>query len=321
LQLINVVENISPVGNGNITRFETSWIDPATETIQIATAFLKSSALSQVNDLNSVSQEQLGIVSSIKKFLDEATFEKTVNSIVSAVDEFLKPLYEKNSQINNQIESIKRGIDSAFEIPLDILSIAGQTQELIQLPSLIVDDINAKLDAYNNFLNAILQLSPETSDTENINIVSVQELALMSYISAVSFLIPTGELLNRPQTIEIINSLSDSFNNIINTLDASQELYENQSIDLQYFSQSESFNNSAIIIATVNAYLIRSIFDLAIEKRFKIDHPRTPLDITISEYGSLGINDSNFQLFLDSNELKNNDILILSSGREVVVYA
>ena len=321
LQLINVIENISPVDTGNITRFNTSWLDPATEVVQIATAFLKSSALSQVNDLNSISQDQLNNVSNIDKFLSAATFEKTVNDIVATVDKFLKPLYEKNSQINSQIESIKRGIDSAFEIPLDVLSLAGQVQELIQLPALIIEDINAKLDAYQNFLNAILNLSPETTDTENINIVSLQELALMSYVSAISFLVPTGELSNRPQTVEIINSISDSFNDIVNTLDASQELYEDQSIDLQYFSQSESFNNSALIIATVNAYLIKSIFDLAIEKRFKIDRPRTPLDITISEYGSLGIDDSNFQLFLDSNKLKNNDILILPSGREVVVYA
>lgn len=321
LQLVSVIENVSPIDSGNITRFITNWIESTATTQEITESLLRSDALSQVNDLNSISSDQLESVSNTDKFISAAMFEKTVNDVVSIVDTFLKPLYELNAEINNQIQSIKRGIDSAFEIPLDVISLAGQVQELIQLPALIDTDIDAKLNAYQNFLNAILQLSPETSDVESLNIVSVQELSAMSYVSAITYTISTGELSNRSQTVEIINLISNSFNDIINTLDASQELYENQSIDLQYFSQSESFNNSALIVATVNAYLIKSIFDLAIEKRFKIDRARTPLDITISEYGSLGINDSNFQLFLDSNKLKNNDILILPSGREVVVYA
>lgn len=68
------------------------------------------------------------------------------------------------------------------------------------------------------------------------------------------------------------------------------------------------------------AYLLRSVFDLSVEKRFKLEKRRAPIEITISEYGSLGDDDSNFQLFIDSNGLKGNDILILPEGREVVVY-
>ena len=42
--------------------------------------------------------------------------------------------------------------------------------------------------------------------------------------------------------------------------------------------------------------------------------------ITIDEYGELGDNDINYDLFISSNNLKGNDILLLEAGREVVVY-
>lgn len=320
LQLISTIENISPISSGNVTSFDLAFIEPSDETTEISVSFLRSSALSQVDDLNSISLEQTGNVSDLNDSLSASKFESTVNNVVSAVESSLKPIYEQNNKINAQILSIKRGIDASFTIALDVLSIAGQVQELIQLPSLIITDINSKLNAYQNFADAIFNLSPEESSISDLNIVSVQELALMSYLSAVSYAISTGILSDRSQTIEIINSISDTFNDIINNLDASQEVYKNNSINTQYFSQSESFNTSALLMSTISAYLIKNIFDLAIEKRFKIDKPRTPLDITISEYGTLGINDINLQLFIDSNKLKSNDILILPAGREVVVY-
>ena len=320
LQLISAIENISPISSGNVTSFDLAFVEPSADTTEISTSFLRSSALSQVDDLNSVSLEQAGNVSDLNDSLSASKFESTVNSVVSAVESALKPLYEQNNKINAQILSIKRGIDASFTIALDVLSIAGQVQELIQLPSLIITDINAKLNAYQNFADAIFNLSPEESGISDLNIISVQELALMSYLSVVAFAISTGLLSDRPQTVEIINDISGTFSNIIDNLDASQTIYEDNSIDTQYFSQSESFNTSALLMATISAYLIKNIFDLAIEKRFKIDKPRTPLDITIQEYGTLGIDDMNLQLFIDSNKLKANDILILPAGREVVVY-
>jgi hypothetical protein len=60
--------------------------------------------------------------------------------------------------------------------------------------------------------------------------------------------------------------------------------------------------------------------NLAIERRFTLDRPRAPIEIAITEYGGLGANDFNLDLFIYSNDLHGKDIMLLARGREVVVY-
>lgn len=320
LQLVLCSENIAPIEFGNITQFTTEWIEPLQEIIEVTPVQLKASALNQIDNLNSVTSEQFNNIVTVDMFSKISALEKTTQDIVSAVDVTLKPIYELNDTIASQILSIKNGIDLFFIGTINVLSLAGQIQQLIQLPSLVKTDIKAKINAYINFANSILNILPEESSKENLNIIAIKELALTSYFAASVFIAATGILQSRVESIEIIDQITDAFNDSINSLDATQELYENVNIDIQYFSQSESFNESTKITATALSYLIKNIFDLVIEKKIILKKMRTPLEITITEYGSLGNSDENFELFVSSNKLKNNDILILPSGREVLVY-
>jgi hypothetical protein len=42
--------------------------------------------------------------------------------------------------------------------------------------------------------------------------------------------------------------------------------------------------------------------------------------VAIEEYGELGEDDSNLDLFIDSNRLEGDEYLIMPKGRELVVY-
>jgi len=91
-------------------------------------------------------------------------------------------------------------------------------------------------------------------------------------------------------------------------------------IDTQYFSQSASFSDSLGLIAQAAQFLLLKSFDLAVEKRFNLKTDEAPIFTTIKEYGTLGEGDANFDFFIETNNLKGNDILLMKSGREVVVY-
>ena len=190
----------------------------------------------------------------------------------------------------------------------------------IMMPALAIEDIKSRLDAYQNFADAIFNLSPDTPSNEGRNIVSVQEMALSACLASYSFISVTGDITSRSQTVEIIDNNAELFTDITDNLDTTQELFINNSIDMQYFSQSESFNDAIRMNALTLQYLLRALFDLAIEKRFILDRFWAPIEITIKEYGTLGPEDINFDLFIASNFLKGNEIFILPPGREVVVY-
>ena len=321
LQLISVKENIEPVESGNVTQFDMEWIEPLKDS-EVPSLFQQRSTIdSQIDELNSTSSDQIDSNVLQETAAQTSSFEATVNSVVKSVEKFLAPVYELQAEINSQVLSIKRGVNSLLSAPvLDIVSIAGQIQALVQLPALAIADVNSRIEAYQGFISAALDFSPDTAQTKDRNIVAVQELALTSALASISFVSSTGELASRLQAIELINLNTELFKDITDALDATQELFKDEIIDDQYFSQSESYSDALLMISQTISYLLRSAFDLSIEKRFVLEKMRSPIEITISEYGDLGEDDINFDLFITSNGLKGNDILILPEGREVLVY-
>lgn len=321
LQLVSASESITPIENGNMTQFDTEWIEPLDEEVVVSAAALQAETESSVDDVNEASSNQLNSnilqtsASAIKKF------QSSVEAIKSKVESTLKPIYEASAEINAQMSAVKRGIDDTLSvIPIDVISIAGQIQNLIQLPALAISDIQARLSAYRSFVDSIIGDDFEGDGLAGRNEIASNEIALVSVMAAASELTALGETLNRTQAIDFIESNLVMYDDIINYLDNAQELFITEKIDEQYFSQSESFSKLSTTVALSTAFLLRSIFDLSVEKRIKLKKHRAPIEITITEYGSLGDNDENFDFFIATNELNGDEILILPPGREVVVY-
>lgn len=321
LQLTRATEQVSPVDSGNITRFETEWIEPIDTVNLPSTSQLRATVLDQVNDLNETSSDQLGQIAQLATAEETTAFESAVNSVVTSVDTFLKPIYEQNATINAQVNSIKRGIDALISEPvLDVISIAGQVQALVQLPSIAITDVTERISAYRGMIDGILGISPDEPSGRNLNVIGIHELAMVSVMGAVASIGVTGSLTSRAESIELIDSISGFFADITTGLDAVQEIYESNPIEIQYISQLQSFSDGALITARALAFLLRTIFDLSVEKRFVLSKDRTPIEITIAEYGTPGEDDINFDLFIQSNGLNGNEILVLPAGREVVIY-
>lgn len=313
LQLISVTERITPVENGNVTQFDLEWLEPLGASVVVSSAQLQAEVSSGVVTLNDTGAEQLETNITQDTAGKIASFQAAVSAVKNKVESTLAPLYELSDEINSQISAVKRSIDDTLSIiPIDVLSIAGQVQALIQLPALAVQDIGARIDAYENMAAAIFAGDGEGDR----NTVAVNELALTALIGAFSESVVTGELENRVQAIDFIESTNAIFTDITNYLDDAQALYLAEDIEDQYFSQSASFSTAYNSIGLTVAYLLRSSFDLAIEKRFALLKNRAPIEITITEYGDV----EQFDFFISTNSLTGDDILVLPAGREVVVY-
>lgn len=311
-----------PITSGNITDVETEWIEPLEPDVVASAAELQATTATQIETVNEVAAEQLERNTFQETAAEVSGFRAAVLDVVANVEQWLEGISSAAADITAEMEAIKRDIDAVLAVvPLDVIAVAGQLQELIQLPARAIQDTQARLDAYRNFADGIsLTLTPETSTTADYNRVTTQELALTAALGAVSGVSSTGTLFSRVEAVEAIEFNLTLFNDIINALDASQILFEGKSIDVQYFSQSQSFSVSGRLNALVMAYLLRAAFDLKVEKRFVLDRRRNPVMVTIEEYGDLGENDSNLDLFLDSNKIEGDEHLIMSKGRELVVY-
>ena len=125
---------------------------------------------------------------------------------------------------------------------------------------------------------------------------------------------------NSPSPCTCLRVAKEHFDEITARLDAVQDDFKDSPIETQYFSQSSSYASAAKMIGNTVRFLLIQAYDLAIEKRFTLDVPKAPIQIVIEEYGSLGENDVNLDLFISANGLKGDDILYLPAGREVLTY-
>lgn len=320
LQLVSFSEAIQPVTSGNITVVSTEWLEVTDFSGEVSGSQLSSSVISLDTLLQSTGADQFNGVVSLNTADKIGAFTGAVNNVANAFNVVLTPITDTVATVQAQADSIKRGIDTGLDGVIDVLSIAGQVQALVALPNQIVTDINSKLDTYQRFADTILSGSPENASPANINVVAVQELTLTATIGAVGVASVATELTTRQAVIDSVGRNLGLFNTVTDGLDVVQEIFEDENLNRSYFSQSQSYVDAAQTVAKTVEYLIKSAFDLAVEKKILLTEPTNPVMIAMQEYDGPGEGDENINLFYESNELSGNECLLLPVGKVVVVY-
>lgn len=321
LQLAVVVEKNEPITNGNNTQMDLEWFEPLEDDQLISSAKLAADIEAQIAELNAQAALQMEELADQNSTFSIQSLKNAYNQASAFITKGLETITELNADISRIMNNVQRAINSALTLPLiAISSISSQIQVLSQTPALALTNIQERLDTYESLGNTFFGIQPNEPSFAGRNEVAVKELVLTSVLTTMPLIVTTGDIQTRSEAILFAEFLADYFDRITAELDLTQELFEGSTIDVAYYSQSTSYNDMAKLISLAIQYLLRASFDLKIEKRFTLKKDRTPIEITISEYGGLGDNDENLDLFLSSNKLKNNDILLLPAGREVVVY-
>jgi hypothetical protein len=321
LQPISFAPADEPVTSGNVTDINTEWIEPLELAVIPSASELQGAVANQINEVNETASDQLDTSVFQKTAAEIAEFRTAALDVVANVESHLEGISKISATITAEMEAIKRDIDAVLAIvPLDVVAVAGQIQALVQLPARAIQDTQARLDAYQNFAAGIGLISPETPGTPSYNRVAIQETALTASFAAVADVSSTGVLQSRAESVGVIETVQALFKDATDALDATQELFEGASIDKQYFSQSQSYSDSALLIAQTVTYLLRAAFDLKVEKRFVLDRARNPVMVCIEEYGDLGDGDVNLDFFNDTNKIEEGEFSLMPKGRELVVY-
>lgn len=321
LQPLNVTENIQPIESGSVTVFDTEWLQPVPPTSILSIAQLAATIRTQSRTVDDVALSHMTDTAKQQSVEQVNSIKNATESTLSVYDKTVASLLEFSGEVAAEAAAIRRGIaDTLDTTPLDLTVLGGQIQAIVRTPSKITGDILQTLKPFADFIDQMSALPDEEADQNYLNILSIRELFLTSANSAVALVSASNPPGTRAQALEAADLVSSEFQIITDGLDGAQTQFEALRVDQQYFSQSTSFVESAQITAAATRYLLEASFDLAVEKRFTLDRERAPIEITITEYGELGDDDSNFDLFIASNQLKADDILLLPAGREVVIY-
>lgn len=321
LQAVSITEQVRPVESGNITLFETEWLEVAPDITVASVSELAAGVQSTADDAvnEAIQQFEEGVVQESASEVNATV--AGVEKGLSAFDEFMADFVATSSEINSEINAIRLGIQNSLSTsPLDLGVLGAQVQSIMNLPANIEADLNRAQQPFRDFADSLSNSLSSDVNPEARNELFVSELFLAGASIAMSRVSVNNEASDRGQALDALAVIGEVFEQITDSLDDAQALYDGELLGDQYFSQSRSFMLTAQTAVAASAFLLRSTYDLAAEKRFTLGEPTAPVKITIDEYGTLGEGDVNFDFVIATNSLHGNDIIMLPAGREVIVY-
>lgn len=260
-----------------------------------------------------------------------------VNDVTSGLDSLSRLSSSIYTEFTNLSAEIKNNIDTLVTTPFNL---ARQIQNLVQLPMLATDNADIRITAYISLYkkSLIFDASDETEFTNGtgagVNILAAAGLNSLTSISAINYsAISTPSVtlddiissdndienlpgyLSRPKIIDTINSVIESAQETAETLSEKASNFNAETFFTQYFDYS--ILSKTIVSKTVKN-LNKRVFDTSKEVTIITDRELTPIQHCADLYQSLELNTLNF--FIQSNNLRGDEIYIVPKNREIVYY-
>lgn len=321
LQPIKFSENIDSVDE-NVTEFRTEWIEPANVERTVSPDELATKALSTALILTEDATTLLQQLRADAYAVVNATIS-IFNRVGGFMDNTIQELTATQAILFESYQTAKAAFNSAlanYGIGSEPDEIAESQIDMATIPVEASTNFSERFSYYQTLSEDLFTLVPETTTEEDFNTIVGLEFGVTLSLLAIAQITATSEFNSRSEIISAIENLNTILEDTITAIEAIQENFSDLRIEQQYYSSTATYTTLINLYTLCFRFLIEQFYNLSVEKRITLTRPRSPLEITVTEYGSLGQDDVFYDLFLNSNELTANEILLLPPGKEIVVY-
>lgn len=336
---MDATEHIESVTSGNITIVEVNFIINLPDSAEESAAQAQAQANFQASN---------GNISAADQFTEAAKQDGPgqIQSIITGVGKAITgakkvlKVIDNASILDPRITAILTSIENTLSGDIiDTAALAGQIQAYIQIFGLGQSDAIDAVTMYADFAAAAIQDVPVQPNDDGLSTIATTELVVLAALigATQSALIgapsqgttasvtaqENGGINSRLKVITVAQKLIDLFESVTEGLDNIQTLYEDRPIDKKYFSQSTAYADMLNSVSKSIRFLLLSLFGLPSEKRITLKKDTFVPQIVKNEYGFIGDETSetaNIDLFIQSNNLIENDIYMLEAGRQVLIY-
>lgn len=321
LQPIKFQEKIDSVEE-NVTEISTEWIEPANVERTVSPDELATSIISTV----------LVLAEDITTLLQQLRTDAyaVVNATISIfnraggfMDNTIQELTATKAILYDSYQTAKAALNSAltnYGIGSEPDEIAEAQIDMATIPVEASTNFSERFSYYQTLSENLFELVPETTKEEDFNTIVGLEFSLTLSLLAIAQITATSEFNSRSEIISALENLDTILEDTINAIEEIQENFSDLRIELQYYSGTAIYTTLMNLYTLCYRFLIEQFYNLKVEKRITLAKRRSPIEITVTEYGSLGKDDIYYDLFLNSNQLTGNEILLLPPNKEVVVY-
>jgi len=317
LTLLSVSRKRAPVTSGEITECTTDWVEPFIQIGGSDSASVRDSVNPLAQGRATSNRDQFKPTQNSASEI--SAIKNATNSKITGYDKYLKPLVGGDfisTSINMQNQLI--GLMSAPR--LDIQTIASQVELLVTLPASVANDISIQIDGYKSAIDNFTDIELSAATPEGKNSALTSELFASAAFSGLLISAAVAEYETKQQAMYAIDSVTDMLNLMISKADAEQELFSDSLIKNQYVTQAENYTNLINGATAIIVSLLNSITGLKTEKKITLLEDRSPLDLVVEYYGSLGLADEHLDFFIETNGLTGDDVLLMRAGAEALFY-
>jgi hypothetical protein len=242
----------------------------------------------------------------------EGVFLQNVALASVPIIDSLEEITEQDSDINASFKTILAAYEEQVKnVLLELGDTALQAILLIRTPSRIKTDIKNEVDIYTTFINSlisVIQISDGTNNPDNtyLYINTMAATGLTALCEAALFSV----IETRPQAVEASQNILDLYDAL--------KLWQDQNITaLEIVDSGETYNTLTQVVSEAVIYLVNVSFDLPQERIEILQNDRNLIEFL----ASVGLNvESNFDNFIQWNDLTADEIEILPKDLEVIYY-
>ncbi|ANO58035.1 hypothetical protein [Shewanella phage SFCi1] len=280
------------------------------ETIGLVYPTTADDAVSQVRALveaaGAAQAAQLAEAGVLDTAVQRADFLSRYNAALGQVSSQLGPITETVASAQRQFDAIQQSINRGIDVLIkDPLTLAFQTQQLINTPARIVGQVQGRIDAYNNLFQG---LTGKDADVETQ--LANTDLYSSGVVTASALSLTTSTYANRPEAINAAEL-------ILQQGDELAAWRDNNYNALDVIDTGGSWQATQELIATTAGALVQLSFGLAQERRITLGSARSIVDLTYELYGTT---DSKLDALINDNNLSGDEIIELPQGKEIIYY-
>jgi prophage DNA circulation protein len=312
-----------PTESGNVVAVACTFITDYPADKQVSQINLATQVKASVDGMNESSAASFSERASSKTASLRQKITDAVDNLKTTINNNLGGLISAAEGVQDLVSAVEVGIDQTvgtIEKGSGILiQLALQIQTYPQMiPNLVKDavgEIGYYIDAVADTWSETLS---GTQDEKKNQAVTTQMVTLAVFGGLALSVIGNQNIKTRPQAIEAIRVITDSFINLTNALDTYAEEFDGLLVKESYFSQTDTFSDMIKLIGAIQRYLLNLATGLKAERTVILDRPLSATFASLEYYGSA--DDEYLDLLIEANNLSIEEIMRIPAGRSLVVY-
>ena len=320
VQPTNIKRNDDVVDEGNQATISVLFLESKKILVKETKEDVEKKIKKSQDDFNIETPEEFEAQKRTDSPQDSANSEARFTQNISTIDTILGPIAALNEEVNSFFKAISLSLNNNLtDLIGKPLTLASQTLSLIKTPARIIQSLALRIQGYADLATQLRNRATITNITNDArNTLLETRFMLSSCVAGMAETVLLEDFKTKSEALIISQQLQDFHALNRDFIEGEESKFQSSPLELLLYGDSEEAKNLTFIVETTSNQLTVTSFDLQQERTIKLDRDRNIIDLTFELFGNS--DNSTLDDFILTNNLRNNELILINKGRELVYY-